>query len=218
MQGVLFRESTRRAAQALGMTGYAKNMQDGSVQVVPGEYQATLISNDKQQTVSFEILADPRLDVSFEDYQAQYDFVSGINQKLTETHRAITRIGEAKAQLSAIEKRIEGEQKFAGLHESATALEGKLGSIEETLYQTKMESPQDPLNFPIRLNDKLAGVMSLAGRGDHAPSDSAVAVRNELFAAIDAALNRLEDVFNNDLVAFNLQAAEAGLEAVRVAE
>ena len=183
---------------------------------VPGEYQATLRSGDKQQTVSFEILADPRLDVSSEEYQAQYDFVSAINQKLTETHRAISRIREAKAQLTAIEKRIEEDQQFAGLHESATELEGMLGSIEETLYQTKMESPQDPLNFPIRLNDKLAGVMSLARLGDHLPYESAVMVRNELFAAIDAALNRLEDVFNNDLVAFNLQAAEAGLEAVRV--
>jgi hypothetical protein len=92
-----------------------------------------------------------------------------------------------------------------------------LDSIEETLYQTKMESPQDPLNFPIRLNDKMAGVMSLAGIGDHAPTESAIAVRDELVAAIDAALKRLEDVINNDLVAFNLQAAESGLEAVRVA-
>ena len=58
--------------------------------------------------------------------------------------------------------------------------------------------------------------MSLAGYGDHAPTDSQIVVRDELVAAIDDALNRLEDVFNNDLVAFNLQAAEAGLEAVRV--
>ncbi len=91
-----------------------------------------------------------------------------------------------------------------------------LGSIEETLYQTKMESPQDPLNFPIRLNDKLAGVMALAAIGDHAPTNSAIAVRDELVAAIDAALGRLEEVFNNDLASFNKQAAEAGLEAVRV--
>jgi len=34
VQGVLFRESTRRAAQPLGITGHAKNMEDGSVQVL----------------------------------------------------------------------------------------------------------------------------------------------------------------------------------------
>jgi len=34
VQGVLFRESARRAAQPLGITGYAQNMADGSVQVL----------------------------------------------------------------------------------------------------------------------------------------------------------------------------------------
>jgi len=34
VQGVLFRESTRRVAQPLGITGYAKNMADGSLQVL----------------------------------------------------------------------------------------------------------------------------------------------------------------------------------------
>ncbi len=67
------------------------------------------------------------MDVSLDDYQAQYEFVSGINQKLTETHRAITSIREAKAQLSAIGKRIEDDEQFADLQESATELEGKLG-------------------------------------------------------------------------------------------
>ncbi|HEY5775411.1 MAG TPA: hypothetical protein VIS57_04935, partial [Xanthomonadales bacterium] len=187
------------------------------MKAIPGKYRATLKVGDTRQTVDFEVLADPRLDISADEYQAQFDFITGINQKLTETHRAITGIREAKAQLGEIEKRVEGDEQFAGLLESAKELTDKLNSIEETLYQTKMESPQDPLNFPIRLNDKLAGVKSLAGFGDHAPTDSAIAVRDELVAAIDAALNRLEDVFTRDLAAFNAQAAEAGLEAVRVA-
>ncbi len=187
------------------------------MRAVPGGYQATLRFGDRQQTVEFEVRADPRLAVPAADYQAQYEFVSGINQKLTETHRAITRIREAKAQLNALEKRIAEDEQFAGLLESAKALEDKLGAIEATLYQTKLESPQDPLNFPIRLNDKLTGVMALAAVGDHPPTDAAIAVRDELVTAIDAALARLEAVFNNDLATFNTQAADAGLEAVRAA-
>jgi len=187
------------------------------MKAIPGIYQATLSLGGEQQTVSFEVLADPRLDVSAADYQAQYDFITGINLKLTETHRAITRIREARAQLDGIEKRVEDDKRFDGLLESATGLKAKLSSIEGMLYQTKMESPQDPLNFPIRLNDKLAGVMALAGFGDHAPSASALAVRDELVAAIDTQLDRLEELLGNDLAAFNSQAAGAGLEAVRVA-
>ncbi len=42
VQGVFFRESTRRAAQPLGITGYAKNMEDGSVQVLACGEQGAL--------------------------------------------------------------------------------------------------------------------------------------------------------------------------------
>ncbi len=184
---------------------------------IPGQYRATLKVDDSQQTVNIKILADPRLQVTEAEYQAQYDFLSGLNHKLTETHRAIIRIREAKSQLAAIEKRVKEDEQFADLLESATALKATLSDIEETLYQTKMESRQDPLNFPIRLNDKLAGLMSLAGRGDHAPSDSAIAVRDELVTAIDTELDRLSEVMNNDVADFNKKAAAAGLEAVRVA-
>ncbi len=181
---------------------------------IPGQYQATLSVGNAQQTVSIELLPDPRLDSTAEDYQAQFDFIAGINQKLTETHRAITRIREIKGQLGAIEKRLEETEQFAGLLETATVLQESLGDIEKALYQTKMESRQDPLNFPIRLNDKLAGLMSLTGFGDHAPSAAAIAVRDELVGAVDAELKRLDEVIRNDLADFNQQAADAGLTTI----
>jgi photosystem II stability/assembly factor-like uncharacterized protein len=183
---------------------------------IPGTYQATLKLGEIQQSVSLEVRADPRLDISPEAYRAQFEFVSGINRKLTETHRAITRLREAKSQLGAIEKRIEGDDGYAELIKSASGLQEKLGAIEATLYQTKMESPQDPLNFPIRLNDKLAGLMSLSALGTHPPTNAAIAVRDELVEAIDGQLNQLESVMSVDLADFNRQAAEAGLEAVRI--
>ena len=183
---------------------------------VPGQYQATLRVGDSSQTINIDLLPDPRLDVPVADYQAQYDFVSGINQKLTETHRAITQIREIKTQLTAIEKRVADDDQFTALVESSTKLRESLGDIEQSLYQTKMESRQDPLNFPIRLNDKLAGVMSLTNFGDHAPSAASIAVRDELVAAIDAELERLQNLISTDLAAFNQQAAEAGLTAVGI--
>jgi len=183
-------------------------------QAIPGMYQATLSVGDEKQTVSIELLPDPRLDSTPADYQAQYDFVSGINQKLTEAHQAITHIREIKSQLVAIEKRLEDTQQFTDLLKSSEGLKKTLGEIESTLYQTKMESPQDPLNFPIRLNDKLAGLMSLTGYGDHAPSAAAIAVRDELVGAVDLQLQRLEKLIEDDLKYFNQQAADAGLTAI----
>ena len=42
-------------------------------------------------------------------------------------------------------------------------------AVEEALYQTKNRSLQDPLNFPMRLNDKLNAVAALGSLGDYRP-------------------------------------------------
>lgn len=181
---------------------------------IPGMYRATLTAGDESQSVDFEIRADPRLDVSDADLQAQFDFVWGINRKLTATHGAITRIRTVREQITTIEKRLGDSPEFAELTEAAQALNGRLTEIEETLYQTKLESPQDPLNFPVRLNDKLAAVMGGSAYGAHPPTASAIKVRNELTAAIDAELEKLEKVLGPDLKVFNAKVAAHELPAV----
>jgi hypothetical protein len=183
---------------------------------VPGSYTARLKLLGEDQQVEIEILADPRTDTSTAQLQAQFDFVWGINRKLTEMHQAITRLRQARTAISAIETRLSGDPRYTELEASAQALNSELTRIEEVLYQTKLESPQDPLNFPIRLNDKLSGVMSLAAYGNNPPTASAVAVRDELVAAVDSELVALDRVLGSDLDAFNEQVAAYNLPAVAV--
>ena len=182
--------------------------------VVPGRYTARLQVNDSSEQVTIEVLPDPRSEATGEELQRQFEFTWAINQKLTETHRAITRLRSARKQVTAIAGRVEGQDEFMPISDQAGALVSQLDDIEEALYQTRLEARQDPLNFPIRLNDKLAGVMLNASIGDHAPSDAAIAVRDELVAAIDVQLDRLDRVISEELDAFNRQVAELELPAV----
>jgi photosystem II stability/assembly factor-like uncharacterized protein len=181
---------------------------------VPGRYRARLTVGEESQQVEFEILPDPRVTASAADLQLQFDFVWGINRKLTQTHRAITRLRKARTQITAIESRVREDSQYADLLEAAGKLNEQLGQIEETLYHTKLESRQDPLNFPIRLNNKLANVMIVAAYGNHPPTESAIAVRDELTAAIDAQLERLDLVLGTGLEAFNQQAADLQIPAI----
>jgi hypothetical protein len=88
----------------------------------------------------------------------------------------------------------------------------KLEPIEQALYQTQNESRQDPLNFPIRLNDKLSAVMSLAEIGDAAPTSQALAVKQELSNAIEAQLEALEEIWRDDLPVLNQRITDAGVD------
>jgi uncharacterized coiled-coil protein SlyX len=198
-----------------GMILWNRNL-DGPT-AVPGEYRARLTVGEWSAEVPFEVVPDPRSSATPEDFRAQFDFVASVRDQLTETHQEIRRIREARSQLKTLTKRLEERSPPEGappVREAADALVEKLTAIEETLYQTKNQSPQDPLNFPIRLNDKLANLLGLSGIGDFRPTDPMIEVRDELVAAIDAELAELRTLWEGDLAEVNRLAAEAGVAAI----
>jgi hypothetical protein len=85
----------------------------------------------------------------------------------------------------------------------ADSINKQLTLIEETLYQTKSKSGQDVLNYPIRLNDKLAGVFDVANSGNFAPSKQVTEVYNDLTSQIDAQVKKLDAIKEKDVPAFN---------------
>jgi hypothetical protein len=185
---------------------------------VPGMYKARLTYKGNVQEVPFEIKADPRSKATSADLQAQFQFLSEIRDKLTETHEAIKSIREVRKQITDVTGRVKNEADKKEIAEAVKKMNEKLTRIEETLYQTKNRSGQDPLNFPIRLNDKLAGVASGAASGDFAPTEQSYAVKKELTAQIDAELAKLKNVMSTDVPAFNELIKSKNVPAVVVAD
>ena len=103
---------------------------------------------------------------------------------------------------------------YESLKDRAASIKGELESIEEALYQTQNESNQDPLNYPIRLNNKLASVNRLVNRGSFRPTDQSVAVRDELISDIDAELANLARVVEFELPRFNNLVREQAIPAI----
>jgi photosystem II stability/assembly factor-like uncharacterized protein len=185
--------------------------------VLPGDYQVRLtVGDEAPQTAPVRLLADPRSKSSAADLAAQRDFLLQVHGKIDQTHDSIRRIREVRAQLDDLRKRLEDDDKASGLLDAAKALDKKMTSVEEALYQTKNRSSQDPLNFPVRLNDKLNAVASSAALGDWRPTTQAVQVKDRLVAAIDAELAKLDEIWQKELPAFNERARTEGIAAVIV--
>src|SRR5437870_8719558 len=152
--------------------------------IVPGNYQVKLSVDGKTMTESFEVKPDPRLTTTAADYAKQLDLALKIRDKLTETHNAIIQIRDVKKQIDDLVKRIGPQSK--PIADVGNALTKKLTEVEEALYQTKNQSSQDPLNFPIRLNNKLAALMGVVARSETPPNDQSFAVNDELVGQINA--------------------------------
>jgi hypothetical protein len=178
----------------------------GSVQgpeVVPGHYQVRLTSGGKSQTQGFEVRKDPRVAATAADYQKKFDFLQQLHDKLTETHDAIARIRDARDQVNAVAERAKPVAKDTTLSLAAKALGEKLTKVEEALYQTKNKSSQDPLNYPIRLNNKLAALTGVVDGVDAPPTDQAVVVYQDIASRIDAELTTLRKLLSVELAEFN---------------
>jgi len=182
--------------------------------VVPGNYQVRLSVDGKAvSTESFAIKADPRLSTTSEDFAKQFDLMSKINKKLSETHGAILEIRDIHLQLDNISRRLKGpDQK--DLIDKAKDISKKLTDIEEALMQTKIKSGQDALNFPIRLNNKLAALGSSVDSSDDAPTAQAYDVFNDLQAKVDSQLAQLAKIKSEDIADFNKQFAAKGLPVI----
>ncbi len=182
----------------------------------PGTYQAKLTVEGKSYTQNFEIKPDPRLTTTPADYAKQLELGLKIRDKLSETHNAIIQIRDVRKQVEDLLKRVAGQPNFKVVNDAGTALNKKLTTIEETLYQTKNQSNQDPLNYPIRLNNKLAALGGVVGSAEAAPNAQSYAVYDEVVTQIDAELRKLAQLMQTDVPAFNQLVREQNIPAVVV--
>ncbi len=181
---------------------------------VPGKYQARLRLGDQSQSVTFEVRADPRAAATPEDYQAQFRFLMAARDKLTATHRGIKQIRDVRDQLEALDRRLKARKDAEEVRSASAALAKKLTAIEEALHQTKARSPQDVLNYPIRLNNRLVSLAGTVSMGDHRPTDQAMEVAQLLSRQIDAELAKLRRVMDEDVAGFNALLAKKKVPGV----
>ncbi len=167
--------------------------------VVPGKYTVELSVNEIVQTQEFEILKDPRVPYTQAELQQQYDFISSINAKVTEAHEDIIEMRKLKKQMKDFLKQHESPK----VKQKIEVLDSTLSVIEKTLYQTQNRSRQDPLNFPIRLTNKLAHLNSLSQMSDGPPTASMLAVQAELTEQIDKELEAYRLIKSKEVQALN---------------
>tara|TARA_R110000737_G_scaffold3433_5_gene11670 strand:- start:79 stop:3222 length:3144 start_codon:yes stop_codon:yes gene_type:complete len=175
---------------------------DGA-KAVPGNYKVHLNVNGSISSETFTILPDPRAESSVAEMQNQFDFITDINTTIEKAHQSIKKIRNVTEQLNAFTEQYKDDERTKDLVEKAKAMKDKLGEVEKALYQTQNRSGQDPLNFPIKLTNKLGHLNSLVSIDDFPPTEQDIAVKNELTAKINKELKIFDHVVSSELLEFN---------------
>ena len=185
---------------------------------VPGDYRAELRVGDEVQEVGFSVVQDPRSSASADDMAAQFAFVLETRDLLSRTHTEIGKIRTLRSKLDSLKERLvdagDSVDQPSPLLAEILSIGETITAVEETLYQTKNQSRQDPLNFPIRLNDKLASLMRMVALGDQGPTTQAQAVKAELSNAIEAQLAILDTVWTEQIPGLNARIKSADIDMI----
>lgn len=165
-------------------------------EAVPGSYRVRLLVDDEAvMEQPFEITKDPRIETTQEDFVAQFELHREIIAKLDTTHKANNRIRSIRSEINELLADNPDDKK---LTEMASRIKDRLDEIENALVQTRAEAIQDVLNYPIKLNNKLASLASTVGTGDNRPTEQQYAVFDDLAARVDTQLERLQPILDGE--------------------
>lgn len=178
---------------------------------VPGGYRITLNYNGAVIEQPLEVLKDPRLSNTKEDYEAQFDFLIQVRDEVSKANSAIIEIRQVQKDLDYLKqkKNLSNE-----LQDYISQFEKELSLVENKIHMTKNQSRQDPLNYGIRINNRIAFLLADSQRGDYPPTDQSKAFFREVSAELKKVLSELEKVLKEKIKTLNQMLSSSQIEMI----
>src|SRR4051812_27942855 len=158
----------------------------------PGTYQVRVNADGQTETQPFAIRREPHLlkDVTDQDLREEFDLAIKVRDKATQANEAVLLVRGIKAQIE--ERKGKLDAKSAPVAKALDDFAAALSAIEGEIYQVKLQSSQDPLNFPIKLNNKIAALQGVIESADVRPTEQAYSVFRTLSNGLDEQLGKLD--------------------------
>jgi hypothetical protein len=167
---------------------------------VPGTYAVRLTYNGTSREVPLEVLKDPRLPNTDADYQKQFEFLSAVRDEVSRANEAVAKIQDLRTDLDYLKEKAGSPPE---LTERIGKFETELSRIENNIHMTKNQSRQDPLNYGIRINNRLAFLLADSQRGDYPPTDQSLAFFREVKAELETELQALDQLVDGEIQGIN---------------
>lgn len=180
---------------------------------VPGTYSVRMHVGGDTQTETFRLVKDPRSKATQAELQEQFAFLMKVQDETNKANDAVKLVRNIRSQLDDRTKRLPADRR-AAFESSAKPLESQLAAAEREIYQVQNRSGQDPLNYPIRLNNKIAALGGVAASTDARPTNQTLEVHRILSAQLDVQLKKMRTALDQSLPALNRDLAAANLPAI----
>ena len=181
----------------------------------PASYTVKVTADADTQSQRFTIAREPHIlaNVSDQDLREQFDLAMNVRNKVSQANDAVLLIRGIKQQIADRKAKLDPRQTAA--IRALDDLNQNIDVIENEIYQTKLQSSQDPLNFPIKLNNKIAALQGVIESADTAPSEQTYSMFRTLGGKLDDQLSKLDAAVKTKLPAVNQQLQRQKLESIK---
>jgi photosystem II stability/assembly factor-like uncharacterized protein len=167
---------------------------------VPGKYKVRLTYNGNSQEQEFTIVKDPRLPNNLDDFKNQFNFLIEVRDQVSRANQAIVDIRSVKKDLDYLTDKTKNNKELQSLIKD---FKTKLEVVENNIHMTKNQSRQDPLNYGIRINNRLAFLLADSQRGDFPPTDQSKEFFNDIKKELDIEIDTLNDLMKKSIETIN---------------
>ncbi|MCH7905257.1 MAG: glycosyl hydrolase [Armatimonadetes bacterium] len=174
----------------------------------PGVYRVRMIADGFEAESEFIWKGDPRSGATDADLVEQFEFARLIAKRTNEANDIVVKVRSIREQVESI------VEEHSDLQGDADSMMAKFGEVERAIYQTKAQAGQDLLNYPIRLNNRIAALLGVVLSGPFAPTKQSYEVFDMLSSLLDTELEKMQTLVENDLKAFNTKVTAKGAEPV----
>ena len=193
----------------------------GSLQgyrVPPGTYTAVLSVGDEESRQSFDVLADPFVDLTPADYEEQQTYLSELYDYTDEIHVSVNNMNTVREQVSGFMELVKDRDDGAPIVNAGQGLVEKIDTWKAQIIQEKQKTFQDVINFPNKLNAQFLYMLS-AVDGVEPPLTEGERERFEdLVEEWTTLQEEMQEILDIDVPAFNLLYQQQALPAVIIPE
>jgi len=182
----------------------------------PGTYSVKVTADGQTGTETFAIKRETRVlkDVSDQDLREEFDLAMNIRNKTSQANESVLLIRGIRTQVAERKGKLDAA-KAASVVRALEDLDQALTAIETEIYQVKLQSSQDPLNFPIKLNNKIAALQGVVESSDARPTEQAYSVFRTLSGSLDDQLSKLDAIVKTRMPAVNQQLQRQKLDPLK---
>jgi len=183
-------------------------------EAIPGNYSIELVSENEKFVTNLSVKTDPRWDIPLDDLKKQFVSANEVKSMIEKSQEKLSEMRSIMNQINSLIKLTKNKETHEMIKKFGNEIIDKISSIENNLYQNKIETSQDEINYERKWTNHITHLYNRITTDNQAPNDGMVNRVKELKDNYDKIIKPYNQIINIDLKKFTQYLKENNIERI----